>query len=66
MISGAFRENLTTCREYYVNDELTLEIGIVKKKYYNASDIVIITDENKEISIKIILNDNSEKRVYDK
>jgi hypothetical protein len=62
MISGAFRGNLNTIREYYVNDELTLEIGIAKKKYYNASDIVIIPDENKEILIKIILNDNSEKK----
>ena len=61
MISGSFREKLNTTHEYYVNGELTLEIGIAKKNYYNASDIVIIPDENKELLIKIILNDNSEK-----
>ena len=61
MISGAFRENLTTCREYYVSDKLTLEIGITKKNYYNASDIIIIPDENTDITVKILLDNDCEK-----
>jgi hypothetical protein len=64
MLSGSFRENLTTCREYYVYDKLTLEIGIIKKNYYNASNVIIMPDKDSEVFIKILLNNGCEKEFF--
>ena len=61
MLSGSFRENLTTRREYYVYDKITLEIGIIKKNYYNASNVIIIPDKDSEVFIKILLDNGCEK-----
>jgi hypothetical protein len=62
MISGAFTENFNTLNKYHVNDKLSLEIGITKKNYYNASDVIVIPDENREVSIKILLDNGEEKK----